>query len=269
MRRRVSATCSTRHRAQRKLPSARVDESRRARGTGSSGVAAPPRARLCQSITRHAAASRGRARRSQWRTVVGLRSRRRPCRGSRARSRRSRRAARARCRRVRRGAAACDDVRPCLRTQYDTVDGSRPTSRAMASIDAPPANRSANHSRSTTRTLVRVADGKARGSVQLDAAPGDPALHDEALRAPALDAAAGDADAREEPAGLADLHVVAERARLARADAPGPGLDRHAVAGRLEARLRAGEQLQRAVDVRALDAARAGRRCRGTGGPPR
>jgi hypothetical protein len=54
--------------------------------------------------------------------------------------------------------SACDEVRPCLCTQYDTVDGSRSTSRAIASIDAPDSNRSANHSRSTIRTLVRASD---------------------------------------------------------------------------------------------------------------
>jgi hypothetical protein len=48
-----------------------------------------------------------------------------------------------------------------LRTQYDTVEGWRSSSRAIASIDAPASSRSANHSRSTVRTLVRVSDGLA------------------------------------------------------------------------------------------------------------
>src|SRR5690242_13670392 len=58
------------------------------------------------------------------------------------------------------GRSACDEVRPGLRTQYETVDGSRATSPAIASIDAPDVNRDASHSRSTIRTLVRPSDGK-------------------------------------------------------------------------------------------------------------
>ena len=89
----------------------------------------------------------------------------------------------------------------------------------------------------------------------VDAPPRDPALHDQPLRQPALGAAPGHADPGDEPAGLAHLHVVAERARPALADGSRPGLDRHAVAGGLEARLGAGEELHAVVDVRLLDAA--------------
>ena len=61
---------------------------------------------------------------------------------------------RAACRR-----AWCD-VRPCLLTQYATVDAARPASRAIDSIERPSASGLASDSRSmTTRTLVRVPDG--------------------------------------------------------------------------------------------------------------
>ena len=67
------------------------------------------------------------------------------------------------CSRVRppRGAwrAAWDDVRPYLLTQYATVDGGRPTSRAIDSTERPASSWAASRSRSTTRTLVRVSDG--------------------------------------------------------------------------------------------------------------
>src|SRR3954449_11450409 len=53
------------------------------------------------------------------------------------------------------------EVRPCLLTQYATVDGLRPTSRAIDSIERPCASWDASHCASTIRTLVRTADGTA------------------------------------------------------------------------------------------------------------
>src|SRR4051812_30596794 len=55
---------------------------------------------------------------------------------------------------------ACRERRPCLFTQYATVEGSRSTARAIASIDSPAASRCASQSLSMGRTLVRVTDGK-------------------------------------------------------------------------------------------------------------
>jgi hypothetical protein len=49
-----------------------------------------------------------------------------------------------------------------LFTQYATVDAARPVSRAIDSIERPSASIAVRVSRSmTTRTLVRVPDGKA------------------------------------------------------------------------------------------------------------
>src|SRR4051812_41270277 len=56
--------------------------------------------------------------------------------------------------------ANCDRS-PYFLTQYDTVDGCRSRRRAISSIDTPSANHCSSCCRSTTtRTLVRVPDGK-------------------------------------------------------------------------------------------------------------
>src|SRR4051795_2479543 len=55
--------------------------------------------------------------------------------------------------------AACCERRPCFLTQYPTVDGCLPTSRAIDSIERPATSWVSSQSRSMTRTLVRVSDG--------------------------------------------------------------------------------------------------------------
>jgi hypothetical protein len=60
----------------------------------------------------------------------------------------------------------CWDASPYLFALYATVDGERPTSRAMDSIERPDSSCDLSQASSMTRTLVRAADGTAPGAAQ-------------------------------------------------------------------------------------------------------
>ena len=169
---------------------------------------------------------------------------RRPCRGSRARRPRSRRA-------VALDGAACGVARGVRRASgracapsRTTVDGSRPTSRAIASIDAPASNRSANHV-PLHDTNTSSCCGRRRARDQCSSALRLAIRHRTTRPRERGARRSGRPRGRARRAGRTG--GPARRIRTGAAcprGRPRPGLDHHAVAGRLKARLVAGEQLQ-------------------------
>src|SRR6188472_422421 len=64
--------------------------------------------------------------------------------------------------------AACELTRPCLFTQYATVDGGRPSSRASDSIDRPATNCDSSHSRSMEAIGPRSGSSPPSGELVAD-----------------------------------------------------------------------------------------------------
>src|SRR5262245_44300902 len=87
------------------------------------------------------------------------------------------------------------------------VEGARPVSRAIDSIDLPASSRCSSHSRSMTRTLVRVSDGRSAQPVA------DLVEHLLALRRERVDALAAARAGGRDPAVEA-VEVELERLEL-------------------------------------------------------